>query len=125
MTLTENEIARREEQLLAAMRASNAEALDDLLADDLIFTHHLGGMMGKQDDLDAHRTGFVKVHAVTASDQRIRILGDVAIVTVRLDIMGSFGGVESSGAFRFTRVWAPGKNNECQLITAHSTRIAE
>ncbi len=50
----ETQILEAEEQLRQAMLASDVNALDDLLSPELIFTNHLGQVMGKQDDLAAH-----------------------------------------------------------------------
>lgn len=50
-----------EERLRQAMLHSDVSTLDELLADDLLFTNHLGQLMTKQDDLKAHRTGMVKI----------------------------------------------------------------
>ena len=121
---TEQHIRHLERRLCNAMLGSDLDELDALLADDLVFTDHLGGLWGKQDDLDAHRSGMIKVKTVAASEERIRLLDGVAIVNVRLEISGTFGSAEASGAFRFTRVWMPGQNGQWQVVTAHSTLIA-
>jgi ketosteroid isomerase-like protein len=121
---TEQQIQQLEQRLYNAMLGSDLDELDALLADDLVFTDHLGGLWGKRDDLDAHRSGVIKVKTVAASEERIRLLDGVAIVNVRLDISGTFGPAEASGAFRFTRVWMPTRDGQWQVVTAHSTLIA-
>lgn len=125
MTPREDEIARLEERLLDAMLMSDLDELQELLADDLTFTDHEGGVWSKADDLAAHRAGAIQVDSVVASEQRIRIFDGVAIVTVRLAIVGTFGGHAASGAFRFTRVWIPSRHDGWQVVVAHSTRVAE
>jgi ketosteroid isomerase-like protein len=122
---TLQDIRHYEERLLRAMRASDLAELDALLADDLVFTDHLGALWGKQDDLAAHRSGAIEVETVAASDERIRLLDGAAIVTVRLEISGRFAGEPASGAFRFTRVWAPTGDGRWQVVTAHSTLVAD
>jgi hypothetical protein len=47
------QIVEVENQLRTAMLGSDVTALDDLLAPDLIFTNHLGQLLGKDDDLAA------------------------------------------------------------------------
>jgi ketosteroid isomerase-like protein len=124
MTPREDEIERLEQRLLDAMLLSDVDELDKLLADDLTFTDHEGGVWSKADDLAAHRSGAIQVDSVVASEQRVRVFDGVAIVAVRLAIVGTFGGYAASGAFRFTRVWVPSRGG-WQVVVAHSTLVAE
>jgi len=100
----EMQIVEAEERLGAAMLGSDVGALEELLAPELIFTNHLGGVIGKEDDLAAHRSATVEIHELTPSERHIRIYGDVAIVSVRVHLLGRYAGVSSQGDFRFTRV---------------------
>ena len=116
----EKEIQEYEDRLTEAMLRSDVNVLDELLSSDLVFTNHLGHLMTKQDDLEAHKSGILKIETLTPSEQRIQILNDVAVVTVKVHILGSFAGVSSESDFRFTRVWARSSNNLWQIIAAHS-----
>jgi hypothetical protein len=122
--LTETQIAEYERRLRDAMLMSDIDELDELLAQDLTFTDHFGALWRKADDLAAHRAGVIRVESVVASDERIQLLDQAAIVSVRLDIAGRFAGVAANGAFRFTRVWAPTLGGKWQVVAAHSTLIA-
>ena len=122
---TLEQIQGLERRLQDAMRASALDELDALLADDLVFTDHLGGLWGKQDDLTAHRSGAVHIDALSASQERILVLEGAAFVSVLLEISGTFAGQEASGAFRFTRVWAPTPVGQWQVIAAQSTLVAD
>lgn len=122
--LIETQIRQLEARLRSAMLESNVDELDVLLADELIFTDHLGGLWGKQDDLAAHRSGAIRVQDLVASEERILLLEGVAIVTVRLAISGIFGGLPDKGTFRFTRVWAPTLAGQWQIVAGQSTLIA-
>lgn len=116
----DKEIQEAERRLRKAMLQSNTNALDELLSDDLIFTNHLGHLMTKQDDLEAHRSGMLNIETLTPSEEGIQIKGDVAVVTVKVHISGSFGGVSSESDFRFTRIWGRSANNTWEVIAAHS-----
>ena len=120
----ETQILEAEERLRLAMLGSDAEALDELLAPELIFTNHLGQILSKQDDLTAHRSGTLEIRELIPSDRRIQLTRDVAIVSVRVHLSGSYGGIESSGDFRFTRVWQRGDRGTWQVWAAHSSIIA-
>lgn len=120
----EKQVKEREERLRNAMMGSDIEALDELLSDDLIFTNHQGGVMTKADDLEAHRSGFVKIDNIELSDQRIKVIGDsVAVVTVQAAITGIFGGQKADSVLRFTRVWQKVSQDTWRIITGHSSIV--
>jgi ketosteroid isomerase-like protein len=121
---TPEQIQELERRLLSAMRTSALDELEALLADELVFTDHLGGLWGKQDDLMAHRTGVIHIGALSASQERIMVLNGAAVVSVLLEISGTFADQEASGAFRFTRVWAPMASGKWQVVVAQSTLVA-
>lgn len=115
-------IAVLENRLIEAMKTSNVQELDILLADDLIFTSHTGLLFTKQDDIDSHASGNIEIFSIAPSEQKIRIEGNVAIVSVLLEISGSFFGNTEVGFFRFTRVWKD-HGSQWQIIAAHSTQV--
>jgi phosphoribosylformylglycinamidine (FGAM) synthase-like enzyme len=78
----EAQIAESEERLRLAMLRSDVNALNELLAPELVFTNHLGQVLTKQDDLEAHRSGTLEVKVLTPSDEHIQLVGGVAIVSV-------------------------------------------
>jgi ketosteroid isomerase-like protein len=122
----ETQILEAEEQLRIAMLNSDVSALHELLAPDLIFTNHLGQLLGKKDDLEAHESGLLKVKELTPSELHVQLLEKGAVVSVRMRLSGTYGGSPADGDFRFTRVWAaapPGKNR-WHIVAAHATLVA-
>lgn len=122
--LTEGQVVNMEERLRLAMMASNVAELDKLLADDLLFTNHLGHSLSKAADLAAHQQHLLDITELQASERQIRVKGDVAVVSVRVRLTGTYHDAETHGDFRFTRVWAPGPDGELQVIAAHSGIVA-
>ena len=120
-----NKIVALEDQIKVAMLASDVSVLNQLLSDELIFTSHLGQVMSKQDDLEAHITGFVKIKSINQSEQRILLYEGFAVVSVLSRINGIFGGEQSEAALRFTRVWRKIVNDEWQVVAAHSSLVQE
>jgi ketosteroid isomerase-like protein len=118
------EIIAIEEKLRAAMLDSDVQILDELLAPELIFTDHLGQLVGKQADLDGHKSGILKLASLEPFDRHILVKNNVAIVSVRMQLAGSYNGNPTSGNFRFTRVWAQSSAGTWQIIAAHSGIIA-
>lgn len=119
------QIARCEEQLLTAMLESDTEQLDALLADELVFTNHMGQVLGKADDLEAHRSGVVVIEAITSSEERILLLDGSAVVSVRTEIAGTFGDVKATSVLRFTRVWRPSADGRWQVVVGQSTLVSD
>jgi len=114
------DIIECEERLKQAMLDSNLSELDALISEDLIFTNHLGGVMTKADDLDAHQSGVLKINQMQLTDQKIFTRNNMAIVSVKANIIGCFSGVESENVFRFTRVWTKESDERWRVIAGHS-----
>jgi len=110
-----------EKKLESAMLTSDVEILDKLLDDRLVFTNHVGQQTTKQMDLEAHRSGAVKIDSINQSNQSVNLFENVAIVTVLSEICGLFGDVRSTVKIHFTRVWQKINNKEFKLIAAHSS----
>ena len=81
-TADEAAIQQCEERLRSAMLRSDVEALDVLLANDLIFIDHQGRRIEKAQDLEAHRielsTRFIIIALhqllhVTVRDRRVNL----------------------------------------------------
>ena len=107
------------------MLGSDVATLSGLLASDLIFVNHLGQLTGKEDDIAAYRSGVLKVMNLEPSEQQVRALGDVAVVSVRMQMSGTYAGDPANGDFRFTRVWARSQQGKWQIVAAHAGRISQ
>lgn len=118
-------IENYESRLKEAMLSSTIEVLDTLLSDDLIFTDHTGSLYSKQDDINAHKTGFVSISSIDCSDQNVFVKNDTAIVSVIMEISGKFGGNPLAAKLRFTRTWYQVEQDKWQIIAAHSTQLTE
>jgi hypothetical protein len=119
---TTQQIIEAENRLINAMLTGNVAELDALIDDDLIFTGHDGKVYTKEMDLQAHREKGIDIYEINISEQVIRIVDDIAIVSVLKDISGSFFGDVQVGIFRFTRVWKNSGGN-WKIIAGHSSQI--
>ena len=120
-----NQIIKLEERLRRAMLASDVTVLDELIAPNIIITNHLGELLVKQDDLIAHESGLFKINQLQPSEQHIQIHNNTAIVSVRMQVSGSYNDSPVNGDFRYTRVWAVSEDGNWQIIAAHIGIVAE
>jgi len=123
--MMETQILEAEEDLRIAMLRADFSALDRLMAPELIFTNHLGKLLSKKDDLEAHRSGLLKVKELIPSERRVQLHGEVAVVSVRMRLLGTYDGRPADGDFRFTRVWAVAgpERNFWHIVAAHATLV--
>ncbi|NJR32903.1 MAG: nuclear transport factor 2 family protein, partial [Chamaesiphon sp. CSU_1_12] len=70
---TELQIVEIEERLRQAMLTSDMAELDALIAPELIFTSYLGQLVSKEQDLDMHRSGSIKIESITPSERQIQL----------------------------------------------------
>ena len=118
----EQSVLTREHALQAAMRASDVDALDELLHDELLAVGPDGALADKATDLEAHRTGVFNIGELTEEELQVKVHGDLALTFVVLAIRGTIDGVDASGRFRYTRTWTRSAG-EWQVIAAHISAI--
>ena len=123
MITTQTQIIELEERLRQAMLRSDVVELDALIAPELLFTNHLGQVVSKQEDLDAHRSGQFKFTELTPSERQIQLDCGFAVVSVLMHIVGSYKGTPVEQDIRFTRVWAVSKSGSIQIIAGHTSAI--
>ena len=111
------ETALREAQL-----AGDAAALERLVDDALVFTGPDGAVYGKADDLEAHRQGWVRITRLEPSEERVQRFGTVAVVSVRMEMAGTFKGTPFAGPFRYTRVWREGPGG-WRVVAGHVSAV--
>jgi ketosteroid isomerase-like protein len=103
--MSHSEIVAHEDALRHAMLAGDVVVLDRLIDDDLAFSTLTGDIVGKAADLEAHASRTLQLTTMIPSETRIRLYGDVAVVTVRMAAAGTFAGAPFDSVFRYLRVW--------------------
>jgi hypothetical protein len=100
-----SQVLESEGQLLHAMKSSDADLLDRLLHDDLLFNGPTGETASKGLDLANYRSGNINLERVQSSDLVAREIGDDVVVAVTVEITGNYLGQKIDGKFRYLRVW--------------------
>lgn len=101
----EDKIKILEEELRLAMINNDADKLDELIDDSLVFIGPDGSVATKEDDLAAHRAKIQLIQEINPSQTQIVINEGFVVVILRAAIAGSFSGVSISGDYRYLRVW--------------------
>lgn len=117
-------IEELEQRLRHAMLKSDVLALEELIADDLVFTTHTGELIDKQMDLEAYRSDIQKLTALKSQQQRVQLYGNTAVVTVKMEVAGTFEGEAFAGTYRYTRVWAQSQpQGNWQVVAGHVSQV--
>ena len=120
----EAEIIDCETQLRSAQLTSNVAQLNELIADDLLFVDQSGQFATKEMDLEAHRSGALRLSQSELKEQHIRCLNAVsAVAIVKIALVGTYAGNGFSGEFRYTRVWQKGAQG-WQIIAGHISAVS-
>ena len=112
-----------EAALRRAQLASDVAALDRLLDEELVFTGPDGALYGKGDDLAAHRAGMIRITRLEPSEERVQRFGDIAVISVRMEMSGTFQGEAFSGPYRYTRIWRAGRDG-WRVVAGHVGAVA-
>lgn len=116
-------IEQAEERLRQAMLTSDVAALEELLAPELVFTTFLGESISKQQDLDAHASGFLKIHTIELSERNVMTHGETIIVTCLAEIDATFNDERSEQQFRFLRVWTKSPEGDLHVVAGQATLV--
>ena len=118
---TTKELIAVEKNLNNALVHSDWKAIQQMYANDLIFTNADGSVTHKLDDVTSIRSGDVKFDSIEMSDEKVQDLGDVAVTTGKVVEKARYKTTDLSGTYRFTDVWAK-RNGRWQLVAGQETR---
>ncbi|MFG1944011.1 nuclear transport factor 2 family protein [Nonomuraea sp. NPDC048826] len=111
-----------ERRLQAAQLAADADALDELLDDRLIFTGGPdGGRYTKQDDLDIQRSGRQRLSQVKEEDLIVLVEGNTGVTWFEGTLEGAFDGAPFAARLRYTRTWVHVPGSGWRVIAAHAS----
>jgi ketosteroid isomerase-like protein len=118
------EIEGLEMQWRRAQMTNNVGVIDHLLSDDYLGISALGTLETKADLLSAHRAGELKITQMDLSDVKIRVYGDTAVVTSKVDVHGTNGERDITGRYRYTRVYN-NRNGQWKIVSFESSRVPD
>ena len=109
---------------MTAMAQKDIATLNELIADDLIYTHSSARLDTKQSLIGNMESGSTVYTSVVPSDVKAQDLGDSVVLTGSCRISVNSGGNAMSFGVRFTDVYAK-RNGKWQMVTWQSTRTPD
>ena len=103
------------------MAQKTIATLNELIADDLIYTHSSARLDTKQSLIGNMESGSTVYTSVVPSDVKAQDLGDTVVLTGSCRISVNAGGRPNSFGVRFTDVYA-NRGGRWQMVTWQSTR---
>lgn len=103
--ITEQDILEQEKKLYKAIKESEVSLLEELLHNDLLFILPGGEVITKEIDLNTYRNGALKVHELLPKVENLNIIDDMAVITLKMGIKGSFNDLPFDANYRYIRFW--------------------
>lgn len=100
-----NLILTHEKELLNAFTNCDLVSLDALIHENALFVLPNGMTATKKMVLDNYRAGSTSMSSIEATDQKINMIGDTAVVSVNLEMAGQYNEQVIRQQFRYIRVW--------------------
>ena len=111
-------------QRMEAMAKKDIGKLNELIANDLVYTHSSARLDTKQSLIGNMESGGTVYTSVVPSDVKAHDLGDTVVLTGSCKISVNAGGRPNSFGVRFTDVYAR-RNGRWQMVTWQSTRLPD
>lgn len=118
-------IRQLEKRRFAAQQTADAKTLNEVLADDLVYTHSNGNQDSKRSFIESLTSQRLAYRDVTISNDTVRFYGpDLAIVTGQMDATSVVNGKANPPMrLRYTDVYARRKGR-WQMVAWQSARLA-
>jgi ketosteroid isomerase-like protein len=113
-----------DKQRMTAMAQKDIAKLNELIADDLVYTHSSARLDTKGSLIGAMEAGRTVYTAVVPSDVKAQEFGDTVVLTGSARISVNSGGNAMSFGVRFTDVWV-NKGGKWQMAAWQSTRTPD
>ena len=117
-----NDVISAEATRREAMVARDRKALEEILADDLVWIHSSGMIESKASFVARLASGTDRYLSIRPRDESIRRFGSVAIVSGVVEIDAVARGTARAIFNRFTNVWLL-TDSRWRLVSAQSTKV--
>ena len=112
-----------EQQWRSAQLNADVAAMDKLLSDDFLGITANCEVNTKEQFLDRMRNRALTISTMDMSEEKIKLVGQVAIVTSMAQVDGTSDGQPLTGRFRYTRVYQRLPGDMWRITNFEATRI--
>ena len=119
------QVEELEQQWRAATLSGDVPAIDRMLSDDYVGISWNGQVSTKPMQLDRLRTRAFTVSRLELQDSKVKVVGNVAIVTSLALLEGTSDGAQMKGTFRYTRVYQKLASGTWKITNFEATRVPE
>ena len=105
---TSGDLIQLENRFNDALVRADLKTIDEIEADDLIFTDATGTVTSKADEMQSLKSGDVNFELIQMTETRVQDFGNMAVVR-RLMEKARHKNADISGTYRFTDVWVTRK----------------
>ena len=117
-------IIELDKKRMTAMAEKDVATLNEIISDDLVYTHSSARLDTKQSLIGNMESGSTVYTSVVPSDVKAQDLGDTVVLTGSCQISVNAGGRPNSFGVRFTDVYAK-RGGKWQMVTWQSTRTPD
>jgi ketosteroid isomerase-like protein len=122
--LTVADALQAEDARYKAQIGNDFEALDRLFAKDLVYIHSSTVQDTKASFTESLRSGKVSYHSMERSDTKVRVFGNVAIITGKAVFEVTSRGRDMTLNLLFHAVWVQ-RDSGLQFVSWQATRLPE
>jgi ketosteroid isomerase-like protein len=101
----EQDILALEDRRIAAMTAQDYGALEPLVHDELLYTHSNGLSDTKGSWIESMRSGKVKYKSAACSERKVRVYGEVALISGKASLQVEANGEPRTLKLTFLNAW--------------------
>ncbi|HEX2694415.1 MAG TPA: nuclear transport factor 2 family protein [Acidobacteriota bacterium] len=120
----EQELLKLEQDWTNAAVKADLAFLDQILAEDWVFTDPEGVVWTKAQSQAALKSGEDVITSMVPDDMKARVYGDAAVVTGRNTTKETLKGKDVSGLYRWTDTWIK-KAGRWQCVATHASEIVQ
>src|SRR5688572_13989513 len=107
------------------IKNQDAAAMEQILADEYMFTNESGKVKNKAEDIAEYKAGNTKMEVADITDQKVRVIGNSAAVeTGTFHIKGTNKGKAFDTTERYTTVWV-WRGGRWQVVSDHVSTLAK
>lgn len=118
----EQEVRELELRRFKALTDQDTAALDQILSDDLTYTHSSAHVDTKATYIASIRSGELKYVSIVPDELKVRVYGSAAVITGRAEFKSESHGQAATMQLRFTDTYVR-QNGHWQMVAWESTRI--